>query len=164
MVSEQQFALLIGQTKRQVLKAISLYLSPDLYEYIDDVVQETYLRAWKALQKNQFRGDAQLSTWLYVIARNESRRVNKKLGKKLGARVPLLAELTAEEEDALYLEELEKCIEQLPDKYRALFQMKLRGLSEEEISNRLQISKGTVKSRTNRGKKLLSQLIAEART
>ena len=33
-----------------------------------DVVQETYLRAWKAMRK--FRGDAQFSTWLYRITAN----------------------------------------------------------------------------------------------
>src|SRR5690349_10039565 len=33
-----------------------------------DVVQEAYLRAWKGLRR--FRGDAQLSTWLYRITAN----------------------------------------------------------------------------------------------
>ncbi|MGH8989928.1 MAG: RNA polymerase sigma factor, partial [Acidimicrobiia bacterium] len=33
-----------------------------------DVVQETYLRAWKAIRR--FRGDAQFSTWLYRITAN----------------------------------------------------------------------------------------------
>src|SRR3954468_68052 len=33
-----------------------------------DVVQETYLRAYKGIGK--FRGDAQLSTWLYRITAN----------------------------------------------------------------------------------------------
>jgi len=32
-----------------------------------DVVQDAYLRAWKGIGK--FRGDAQLSTWLYRITR-----------------------------------------------------------------------------------------------
>ena len=33
-----------------------------------DVVQETYLRAWKGLQR--FRGDARFSTWMYRITAN----------------------------------------------------------------------------------------------
>jgi len=33
-----------------------------------DVVQETYLRAWKGL--DGFRGDAQFTTWLYRITAN----------------------------------------------------------------------------------------------
>src|SRR5215467_7460162 len=35
-----------------------------------DVVQETYLRAWKGIRR--FRGDAALSTWLYRITANAS--------------------------------------------------------------------------------------------
>src|SRR5215208_2948975 len=33
-----------------------------------DVVQESYLRAWKGLDR--FRGDAQFSTWMYRITAN----------------------------------------------------------------------------------------------
>src|SRR2546425_9836683 len=33
-----------------------------------DVVQESYLRAWKGLPR--FRGDAQFSTWMYRITAN----------------------------------------------------------------------------------------------
>src|SRR5215813_14630617 len=33
-----------------------------------DVVQESYLRAWRGLDR--FRGDAQFSTWLYRITAN----------------------------------------------------------------------------------------------
>src|SRR6266699_4078870 len=33
-----------------------------------DVVQESYLRAWKGLKR--FRGDAQFSTWMYRITAN----------------------------------------------------------------------------------------------
>src|SRR4030081_3990182 len=33
-----------------------------------DVVQESYLRAWKGIRR--FRGDAQFSTWMYRITAN----------------------------------------------------------------------------------------------
>lgn len=55
-------------------------LSPQLYTQIrrivqyhedaDDVLQNTFMKAWQAI--DQFRGDCQLSTWLYRIALNES--------------------------------------------------------------------------------------------
>src|SRR5919204_2877792 len=35
-----------------------------------DVVQEAYLRAWKAIRR--FRGDSQFSTWMYRITANAS--------------------------------------------------------------------------------------------
>ena len=42
-------------------------------------MQETYLRAYKALVNGKFREEAKLSTWLYTIARNEVYRMNEKL-------------------------------------------------------------------------------------
>ena len=36
----------------------------------DDLVQETFIKAWQAL--DNFRGDAQLYTWLYRIAVNKA--------------------------------------------------------------------------------------------
>jgi RNA polymerase sigma-70 factor (ECF subfamily) len=35
-----------------------------------DVLQNTFMKAWRGL--DNFRGDAQLSTWLYKIATNET--------------------------------------------------------------------------------------------
>lgn len=54
--------------------------SPVLYQHIyrltgnhedtDDVLQLTFIKAWKGLKN--FRGDAQMYTWLYRIATNEA--------------------------------------------------------------------------------------------
>src|SRR6266567_5368741 len=41
-----------------------------------DVVQESYLRAWKGLPR--FRGDAQFSTWMYRITANTAYTVVKR--------------------------------------------------------------------------------------
>ncbi|MBU1240278.1 RNA polymerase sigma factor [Myxococcota bacterium] len=160
-VSTEQFAQFIGKTKKMVLKAVLVHLHPELTNFIDDVVQETYLRAWKALVKDQFRGDSEVSTWLYVIAKNEARRTNKKMGVK--AVDPALLYPQNEPEE-FPLEVLEEFIGQLPEKYGSIFSLRLKGFTEEEIASRLQISKGTVKSRASRGKKLLARLLTEARS
>lgn len=160
IVAEKEFAALIGQTKKSVLKAISVHLSRELVDHIDDVVQETYLRAFRALKKNNFRGDAQITTWLYVIAKNEALRLNKRLGKKNRVTISLREELILEAPDQALGEDLTDVVEQLPQKYRDLFLLKLNGFTEEEISKKLNISVGTIKSRTHRGKKLLAKLLA----
>ena len=41
-----------------------------VHEDADDVLQNTWIKVWDAL--DTFRGDAQLYTWLYRIATNES--------------------------------------------------------------------------------------------
>ncbi len=161
-LTQDQFAQFIGRTKKIILKAIGLHLHPELVDVIDDVVQETYLRAWKALEKDQFRGEAEVTTWLYAIARNEARRANKRFGHK--AIDPSYFDNTSSAEEEFSPEVLQEFIGQLPKKYEAIFSLRLKGFTEDEIANRLSISKGTVKSRASRGKKLLAKLLGEVRS
>jgi RNA polymerase sigma-70 factor (ECF subfamily) len=36
----------------------------------EDAVQETMLRAWKATERDRFRGQSSVKTWLYRISTN----------------------------------------------------------------------------------------------
>ena len=68
------------RTKRQAFAELVNHYSRTLYwqvrhivqnhEDADDVVQNTFLKAWKSI--DSFEGGARLSTWLYRIAYNES--------------------------------------------------------------------------------------------
>ena len=50
-------------------------------EDAEDIVQEALLRAWRSLQ--QFRGDAQISTWLRAIVRNTAREWLRTRGSRI---------------------------------------------------------------------------------
>jgi len=50
-------------------------------EDAEDIVQEALLRAWRSLQ--QFRGDAQISTWLRAIVRNTAREWLRNRGNRV---------------------------------------------------------------------------------
>ena len=73
-------ALASPDTRSEAFEQMVRMYSPRLYTAIrhivtwhddaDDVLQNTYLRAWRAL--DSFRGDANVYTWLYRIAVNES--------------------------------------------------------------------------------------------
>ena len=73
-------ALASADTRSEAFEQVVQMYSPRLYTAIrhivtwhddaDDVLQNTYLRAWQAL--DSFRGDANVYTWLYRIAINES--------------------------------------------------------------------------------------------
>src|SRR6185295_731328 len=78
-MTEEEFSTIVDNTKAIVLSAVEKNLFARFYHAIDDVVQETYLRGFRGLQKKQFEGRSALSTWLYAIARNESLRMNEKL-------------------------------------------------------------------------------------
>ena len=88
--SESEIVIQLGQPSKrgQAFSAVVRLYQERLYWHIrkmvlshedaNDVLQNTFLKAWKAL--DSFRGDSQLSTWLYRIATNES--INFLNGKK----------------------------------------------------------------------------------
>ncbi len=135
-----------------------------------DVVQETYLRAWKGL--DGFRGDAQFTTWLYRITANTAYTTVKRrrrhradsldaiLEEPVETRIDAQPEASAEQSAALA--RLAGAVEHLPPKLRVLVVLKdVYGLSHEEIAEELGISVAAAKVRLHRGRKRLRDLLYE---
>jgi len=133
-----------------------------------DVVQESYLRAWKGLPN--FRGDAQFSTWMYRITANTAYSVVKRrrrhraesLDEVLEEPIELHPDLQPEDaaESSALLDELSVALEQLPPKLRVLVVLKdVYGLSHEEIADELGISVPAAKVRLHRGRRKLRDLL-----
>jgi RNA polymerase sigma-70 factor (ECF subfamily) len=169
-MNPEAFASIVEETKGVVLKAIRKNLFSEYYYTIDDVVQETYIRAYRSLVKNKFREEAKLSSWLYTIARNESVRMNEKL-KRGERRREKYAEQHLEylessnvnniedklEKDNL-IEKINQTVRRLPEKYEDVIDLYIKGFNEKEIAKFLSISPGTVKSRLHRGKEKLKEI------
>ena len=148
-------------------------------EEAGDLTQETFLRALKAIKK--FRGDADIKTWLYRIAINQSRnrfrwwkrRKREKtisIDQTFGESETPLSETFAgnnlnPEEDVLRRERekiLIKALQELSDIFReAVVLCDIEGLSYEEIAVALDINIGTVKSRIARGREELRRKLAD---
>lgn len=147
-----------------------LYRLTENSEEAADLMQETFLSALRGIKK--FRGDAELKTWLFRIAVNESRNrfrwwkrrnrqntisIDATVGK---AETPLSETFSSRspnpEENALRQEResvLKKALLALPDVFReAIILCDIEGLSYEEIAHALEINIGTVKSRIARGR------------
>lgn len=138
-----------------------------------DLTQETFLSALRAIRK--FRGEADLKTWLFRIAINESRNrfrwwkrrrrdVTISLDVPVGDGKTSLAETVSSraanpEEKTLRLEReriLREALQNLPDIFReAVVLCDIEGLSYEEIAQTLEVNLGTVKSRIARGREEL---------
>ena len=71
VISEQRRAQLLWDVQRVTKSS----------EEAEDIVQEALLRAWRSLQ--QFRGDAQISTWLRAIVRNTAREWLRNKGSRV---------------------------------------------------------------------------------
>jgi RNA polymerase sigma-70 factor, ECF subfamily len=126
-----------------------------------DAVQETLLRAWLALPK--FRGDAQLSTWLYRIAMNAVHDVRTR-----SRPAEELPETLHEPHDRIAQAELggelQRALDALePDFKAAVVLVDVLGASYAEAAELTGAAEGTVKSRVFRGRRELARLL-EGRT
>jgi len=161
-MTEAEFTAIVASTKKVVLAAVRRHLHARFSHAIDDVVQETYLRAYRNLVKKGFREESSIETWLYAIARNESIRMNERLiRQERTARKSMEAMLTRtdfSEPDEGFAVDFLAGIAVLPERYRMVMALVAAGLSEKEIAMRMGIPRGTVKSRTARGRELLGRM------
>jgi len=121
-----------------------------------DLVQETYLRAWKALDKLKDRGAAK--SWLITILRREYARTFERKVPKFtdvdAVVVPEDSEL--EPDDRVEVDMLRRSILTLPPKYREpLLLQVVMGYSCAEISRELGVSKSAVMTQLFRAREQL---------
>lgn len=150
-----------------------LYRLTENAEEARDLTQETFLRAFQSI--HQFRGDADLRTWIYRIAINQARnrwrwwrRRRREATVSLDVsegplKEPLIARLASQanspEEETLERERqsmLRSALRSLSQAYRETVILRdIEGFSYDEIASTLDISVGTVKSRLARGRQEL---------
>lgn len=143
------FSLVVRQYSQRIYWHIRhMVLS---HEDADDIVQETFIKAWTNIEK--FRGDSQISTWLYRIAINETLTfLNKNHIDTISIDTPegTVAEqlesdtlFNGDKADALFRE----AVQRLPEKQRLVFNMKyFEEMKYEEISEILGTSVGALKA------------------
>ena len=128
-----------------------------------DVVQETYLRAFRSIKK--FRGDAQFTTWLYRITANCA---STHLGRRRRHRHDALdkevavPDLHPDHDPALVADasllrdRLESAIAELPPRLRAVVVLRdIYDLNHAEIADELGISESAAKVRLHRARRKL---------
>ncbi len=138
-------------------------------ESAKDLVQETFLNAYQGLK--DFRGEAQVSTWLYTIASRACIRMRRKRKGQPEHELSLEEFVPTSEgefrlqipmdglspEEALQSKELrqalDQAIEKLPPKYRmALVLRDMEGLSAKEVGTIMGLNERAVKSRLHRAR------------
>jgi RNA polymerase sigma-70 factor, ECF subfamily len=139
-----------------------------------DVVADAFVRVYRALQT--FKGDSAFTTWLYRIETNCFLDMRKKKNARpttsldsalnLGdGEVELQVEDTGptaheEAERSQRMSAVEEAVQKLPEYQRAMIIMyHAESMSYEEIADALSLPIGTVKSRLNRARLSLRQLL-----
>lgn len=136
-----------------------------------DVVQETYLRAFSGL--DAFRGEASLGTWLTRIAINQALGQQRKLGRlvlwdqeasmedsdmpfQTGAETERAASPEEEASRGELRRQLTQAIDGLPPIYRSVFMLRaVEGLDVEHTAAALSVSGDVVKTRFLRARAML---------
>lgn len=133
----------------------------------EDILQETFIRAHEA--RSNYRGDANVLTWLRSIAKNLA--VDHFKRKKILQFLPFQTQIEIPKVEISTLEtlqieeeyrELYIAISQLKFEYRiAIVLRKIEGLSIKETAEILGWSEAKVKNNTNRGLNSLSHLLKD---
>ena len=167
------FAHIMRRHNRLLFRTARSILKND--DDTQDVLQDAYLHAWRALAG--FRADARLSTWLVRIVVNEAlgrlrsqrgpaaRIVRLHASPEREARTPetqMSANPDEQPEPSLMRaqvrQQIEARIDTLPDAFRAVFMLRgVQEMSAQEVALALDIPEATVRSRFFRARSLLRE-------
>ncbi len=176
-ITAEDYRRLHRQLHAQILRA---GVSPT---EVEDLIQETFLHAQKALDRGQFEGRSALDTWVVSIAKKRTLKYHRRqrAAKRRAPLVPLersgapdagaAATVVARDPDpqvsASDRELLGRAlvaIEGLPDDFRAPLVLSVDGHSYEQIAKLLGIPVSRVTSRIHQARaKLRNNLAAAAR-
>lgn len=128
----------------------------------DDLVQEALVKAWNGLES--FEVGTNLKAWLFTILRNayfsELRKTKREVADTDGLLAARVA-VPAEQHGHIDLEDLNRAMADLPvDQREALILVGAEGFSYEDAAGIAGCAVGTVKSRVNRARAKLADLMA----
>lgn len=168
---EQAFNILLRRYKDRVHNF--LYRYTHNHQDCEDLVQETFLRIYRS--RNSYERIAKFSTWMYTIALNLAKSLYKKNQRMTTISMHKNPEdsedrkieiedpnLSPEEvvNEKICVEQVEKALKELSEDFREVVVLRdVQQLSYEEIMEITDLPMGTVKSRINRGRSRLQELL-----
>ncbi|MDP3461174.1 MAG: RNA polymerase sigma factor [Bacteroidales bacterium] len=133
------------------------------HEQTNDILQNTFMKAWQSY--GSFRGDAQVSTWLFRIATNEAlQHLRKQKTRKL-LNLFYNSQPNSGQSDDFFTGEdirlkLEKALQTLTVHQRMIFSMKYyNDMKYSEMSQVLNLSEGTLKATYHQVSKKIETMV-----
>lgn len=127
----------------------------------DDLVQETLMKAWK--HHESFEAGTNIKAWLYTILRNEfysQLRKRRREVEDADGHYSSRVAVHAEQHGYLDMADLKTALQQLPEDQReAIILVGASGFSYEEAADICNVAIGTIKSRVNRARNKLGELL-----
>jgi RNA polymerase sigma-70 factor, ECF subfamily len=143
------------------LRAFAISLCRDV-DRADDLVQETLIKAWKSL--SSFSEGTNFKAWLFTILRNtflsERRKAKREVQDSDGELAGRLS-VQGGQLGHMDLQDFKKALATLSDDQKeALILVGAEGFSYEEVAEICGCAVGTIKSRVNRARVRLSELLS----
>lgn len=147
---EQQFESLV-KSFYQPLYRYAYWLTKDP-SIAEDILQETFTRAWKNL--HQLKSLESAKPWLYTImSRENARRFERKQLPIVALEENWQLEQISDSKDELEVLAMRRAIFSLPESYRIPLSLQIiGGLSTEEIADALELNSNTVSTRLFRAR------------
>jgi RNA polymerase sigma-70 factor (ECF subfamily) len=128
----------------------------------EDVLQEAYVKAFRALSEGSFDGRSKVTSWLYqVVSRTAIDALRRRAARRTKDTVDIDVADVAHAPDAdpdLALFELEEWLADLPPEQRAAVVLKsIEGKTTREVAEILGCSEGAVEQRLVRARATLRQ-------
>lgn len=170
--SEAAFATLVDRYRGRIINLVSRFISDR--DRAQEISQEVFLRVF--IHRERYQPTGKFSTWIYTIAVNLAKNeIRRRVRSKDSTSLDKLIEMTGDSgrftadhgprpDRALYQREINehvaRALSALPDRYREVIVLRdLQQLSYEEIEKILNIPGGTVRSRINRARTALQEML-----
>ena len=166
---EHAYNQLVIKYKDRILNYIINFVGD--YASAQDLAQDTFLKVY--IKKKSYKEIAKFSTWLYTIAGNLAKTELRKIKRRKTYSVSALSRddkefvLKVPEKDSIdetdqygQSDFMQSALLELEDDFRNIIILReIQGTSYEVISKILKLPLGTVKSRINRGKLKLRDIL-----
>jgi RNA polymerase sigma-70 factor (ECF subfamily) len=131
------------------------------HDRADDLVQDTIMKAWA--KKTSFEPGSNMKAWLFTILRNEFYSQIRKSGREIQDSDGYYTEQLSShpgQYGALDLKDFKVALDKLPDDQKeAIILIGASGFSYEEAAEICECAIGTIKSRVNRARTRLAELL-----
>ncbi len=167
--NERAYLELVNRFKDRLLNFVFGYVHSK--ETAEDIVQDTFLKLYTSA--DMYKEIAKFSTWIFTIAANLAKtELRKRKRRKIFSitdmgfddkdyEIP--SESNAPEKNITSKHQIKyilKAIHQLEEPFKTVLILRdIQELSYEEVSNIVDVSIGTVKSRINRGRLKLQKIL-----
>lgn len=127
----------------------------------DDMMQDTVLKAWTNMDK--FKAGTNMRAWLFTILRNNFYTSRRKLNREVADVDNAFSDKLSVKPDhdgRLQMLDFKAAFDRLPDEQReALVLVGAQGFSYEDAGDMCGVATGTIKSRVNRARAKLTELL-----